>query len=71
MSFTFADLVEEIRHRPMEEKVEIKEILEHDLIHTERERMYQNHLESMREWEGGKIVSARDVDDLIRRLEAE
>ncbi len=71
MSFTFADLVEEIRQRPSEEKIEIKEIIEHDLIHNERERMYQNHLESMREWEEGKIVPARSVDDLIRRLEAE
>ena len=71
MSFTFSDLVEEIRHRPVEEKVEIKEILEHDLIHSERERMYQNHLESMREWEAGKIVPAMSVDDLIRRLETE
>ena len=71
MSFTFADLVEEIRQRPIEEKVEIKEIIEHDLVHSERERMYRNHVESMREWEEGKIVPAKNVDDLIRRLEAE
>ena len=69
MSFTFSDLVEEIRLRPMDEKVEIKDILEHDLIHAERERMYQNHLESMREWEEGKIVPVKSVDDFIRSLE--
>ena len=71
MSFTFSDLIEEIRQRPVEEKIEIKEILEHDLIQSERERMHQNHLESMREWEEGKITPAKNVDELIRRLDAE
>jgi hypothetical protein len=33
--------------------------------------MYQNHLESMREWEEGKIIPAKNVDELIRRLERE
>jgi len=65
MSFTFSDLVEEIRLRPVEEKVEIREIIEHDLIHSERERMHLNHIESMREWEEGKVIAAKSVDDLL------
>lgn len=71
MSFTFAELVEEIRQRPVEEKAEIREMLEHDLVKAERERMYQSHLESMKEWEAGSVTPAKDVDDLIRRLETE
>lgn len=69
MSFTFADLVEEIRQRPIEEQAEIKEIIEHDLHEAERERLYQSHLVSMQEWEEGKITPVKDVDDLMRRLE--
>ena len=69
MSFTFSELIEEIRQRPTDEQVEIKEIIEHDLIENERARMHRNHLESMREWEEGKIQPAASVDELIKRLE--
>jgi hypothetical protein len=71
MTFTFADLVEAIRQRPVEEKLEIKQIIEHEIDLAERERIHRNHLESVREWEAGRITPAKSVDDLIRLLESD
>jgi hypothetical protein len=70
MTFTFADLVDAIRQRPVEEKLEIKQIIEHEIDLAERERMHRNHLESMREWDAGRIAPAKNVDDLIRFIES-
>jgi hypothetical protein len=69
---TFADLVEEVRTLPLEEKVELKEVLEHELTDALREEIYQGHLEAVQLWNEGKLPHpTSDVDELIRRLEAE
>jgi len=71
MNFTFSDLVEEIRHRPIEEKIELKEVIDHDLIEARREEIFQNSIEGIKAWESGKLTPTSDVDELIRRLEQE
>ena len=71
MNITFSDLVEEIRHRPIEEKIELKEVIDHDLIEARREEIYQNSLEGIQAWESGKLTPTSDVDELMRRLEEE
>lgn len=68
----FADLVEEIRILPIEEKVELKEVLERELVEANRKELYQGHLEAVRMWnEGGLPKPTSDVDELLRRLESE
>ena len=71
MSLTFSDLVEEIRHRPIEEKVGLKEVLDHDLIEAKREEIYQSSLEGTALWEKGKLIPTSDIDEHMRRLEEE
>ena len=71
MNLTFSDLVEEIRHRPIQEKIELKEVIDHDLIEERREEIYQNSLEGIRAWESGTLVPTSDIDELMRRLEKE
>jgi hypothetical protein len=71
MSLTFSDLVEEIRHRPIEEKVGLKEVLDHDLIEAKREEIYQSSLEGIALWESGKLKPTSDIDEHMRRLEEE
>ncbi len=68
---SFAELVEEVGHLPMEEMIELREHLDLAMIERERERMHREHLESVEEWKSGKIQPTSDVDDLIRRLNAE
>jgi hypothetical protein len=64
----FADLVEEVRHRPVEEQEELKHMLDHELIEAERERLYREHLERVAEWESGKLVPTPDIDVFMRSL---
>ena len=71
MNITFSDLVEEIRQRPLDEKIELRDVLDHDLIELRREEIYQNSLDGIREWESGKLQPTSDVDELMRRLEEE
>jgi hypothetical protein len=69
-TMTFANLVEEIRALPVEAKEELKEVLEHELIDAERERLYQDHLEGVRLFQEGKLSPpTSDVNEIIRRLE--
>ena len=65
---TFSDLVEEVRHRPVDEMEELKHVLDHELIEVERERLYLEHLESVAEWESGKLKPTSDIDEFIRSL---
>ncbi len=65
---SFADLVEEVRHRPVEEQLELQEILDHNLISIRREEIYQNHLASLAEIESGTMIFSSDVDVLMSQL---
>ena len=69
---TFADLVEEVRSLPLIEKEELKEVLEHELTEAAREELHQGHLEASRLWKEGALPTpTSDIDELMRRLEAE
>ena len=69
---TFADLVEEVRTLPVVEKAELKAVLERELTDAAREELYAGHLEARRLWDEGALPTpTSDVDELIRRLEAE
>jgi hypothetical protein len=66
---TFLDLVEEVRHRPVEEMEELKHVLDHELIEAERDRLYLDHLESVSEWESGKLKPTSDIEEFLRSLD--
>jgi hypothetical protein len=68
MSMTFSDLVEEIRHRPVEERVELREILEKDLIAARRAEIHQNHAQSLEELKNGTLTFSSDFDELMDQL---
>jgi hypothetical protein len=69
---TFADLVEEVRTLPVVEKEELKSVLEQELTEAVRQEFYLGHLEARRLWDEGALPTpTSDVDELIRRLEAE
>ena len=66
---TFIDLVEEVRHRPVDEMEELRHVLDHELIEAERDRLYLEHLESVAEWNSGKLKPTSDVDVFMRSLD--
>ncbi len=68
----FADLVEEVRTLPVVEKAELKAVLEQELAEAARDELYFGHLEARRLWDEGALPTpTSDIDELIRRLEAE
>jgi hypothetical protein len=66
---SFADLVEEVRALPIEAKTELREVLREELMEAERDRLYRDHLESVKEWESGNRKTYSNADDFIRSLE--
>ena len=65
---SFADLVEEVRHRPLDEQFELQEILERNLISLRREEIYQNHLATIEEMKSGKVKFTSDIDELMSQI---
>ncbi len=69
MNMTFSDLVEEVRHRPVEQKVELEYLLKRDLIEARRAEIHENHLQAVEEAKSGKRIPTSDVDEFMRRLD--
>lgn len=68
---SFADIVEEVRHLPLDEQLELQEILERNLISLRREEIYRNHLETLKELKEEKLQFTSDIDELIKQVSEE
>ncbi len=65
---SFSDLVEEVRHLPIDEQLELQIILEQNLISLRREEIYKNHLETVKELEEGKMIFTSDIEELMKQV---
>jgi hypothetical protein len=65
---SFSDLVEEVRHLPIDEQLELQEILEQNLISLRREEIYKNHLETLEEIKDGKVTFTSDIEELMKQV---
>jgi hypothetical protein len=68
MSFTFSDLVEEVRTLPVDEMTELRDVIDRELIHNRREEILANHNEGVELWKQGKLTPSSDADKIVRRL---
>lgn len=68
MSLAFTEILEEVHLLPFEEKIELRDAIDHDLVEFEPERLYREHLESVAEWESGKLQPTSDVKEFMRQL---
>lgn len=68
MELTFAGVVEEVRQLSIDEKQELAEIIERDLIEERRSEILRNCEEGRREYEAGKLVFSSNVDELMASL---
>ena len=68
MSFTFSDLVEEVRILPPEEMAELRKVIDHELIRVRREEMLANRHEGIELWQQGNLSPSSDADEIMRRL---
>jgi hypothetical protein len=71
MDRIFSDLVDEVRDLPTSDMVELKSVIDHELIEARRGEIYRNHLEGISLWEQGKLKPSSDIDEIMRRLEEE
>lgn len=69
MELTFAGVVDEVRQLSTDEKRELVEILESDLLDERRSEILRNCDESQKEYEDGKLVFSSHVSDLMKFLD--
>ena len=70
MSPSFETLVEEVRTRTVEEKEELKFLLERALIEERRDEIRANHRRSQDEVKRGKLKFSSSIADLKKSLAA-
>ena len=70
MSPSFETLVEEVRTRSVEEKEELKFLLERALIAERRREIQANHRRSQGEVKRGKLKFSSSIVDLKKSLAA-
>jgi hypothetical protein len=68
MTTTFADLVDEVRHRTPEEQEELRRILEQARIDARRAEIAQHARESMQEEKSGSLEFTSDTSALLSKL---
>jgi hypothetical protein len=61
---SFATLVEEIKKLPLEDKIELKYLIEKYVIEERRNKIYKNYKKSLMEAERGELEFSDDVDEL-------
>jgi hypothetical protein len=71
MEPTFETLVEQVRTRTVEEKEELRFLLERDLVKARREEISANHRRSQDEVKRGKLKFSSSIDELKKSLASE
>ncbi|MEZ5422284.1 MAG: hypothetical protein R2682_04230 [Pyrinomonadaceae bacterium] len=69
METTFATVVDEIRQLSFDEKKELAEIIERDLLEERRSEILKDCADSAKEYEDGSLVFSTDVTELMRSLD--
>ena len=67
---SFATLVENVRGCSTEEKLELKSLLERDLIEARRREIKKNGRRSMEEFKRGKLKFSSSIGELKKLLDA-
>jgi phosphopantothenate synthetase len=69
MSSEFANVVEEVKKMPYEEKEELKFLIEKYLNEERREEIFQNYHDSLKELSAKKIKFSSDINQLKELIE--
>lgn len=68
MDILFNQFIDMVRELSLEEKEEIKSILEKDIIESRRAEIYQNYLDSKKEYNNGNLNFYDNIDDLKKSI---
>ncbi len=64
----FSDVVETVYNLSLEERLELKSILEHNIADARREEILSNFKKTMGENEAGKLTFSSNIDELKEML---
>jgi hypothetical protein len=64
MKDSFAEVVEEVKNLSLEEKLELRALIEKYLAEERRQEIFDNHQSSLDELKEGELVFSSDVDTL-------
>ena len=68
MEARFGNLVDKVRRLSMEEKEELKFLIEKYLVEERREEIHGNYQESLKEFRAGKLRFTHDLNKLKKSL---
>jgi hypothetical protein len=68
MNTTFVDVVEDVKQLSIEEKIELKDLIDSYLIEECREEIYQNYEQSKANFADGKLQFSSNFDELEAML---
>jgi hypothetical protein len=68
LAFRFNDIVEKIYGLPLEDKVELKNLLEHNISDARRDEILINYTKAREEHQSGKLKFSSTIDDLKKML---
>lgn len=69
MNGTFSSIVEEVQKLSLEEKEELRQLLDKYLIEARREEIHNNYLATREEEKQDKLKTAASAEDFRRMLE--
>lgn len=64
----FNNIVETIYGLPLEDKLEIKDLLEHNIADTRRDEIAENYRKSQEEYKSGKLDFSSNINELKELL---
>ena len=68
MQITFNDLINKIRNLSLDEKIEIKEIIEKSIIDERRKEIQKHYLESKKDYNNGKLQFSKNISKLKKMI---
>jgi hypothetical protein len=68
MNTTFVDVVEDVKQLSIEEKIELKDLIDSYLIEERREEIHQNYEQSKANLADGKLQFSSNLDELEAML---
>ena len=66
---SYAELIEEIQALPIDDKIDLKNLIEKYLIDERRNEILKNHLDAVRMVKNGDLKFTSDTDELMKTLE--
>lgn len=68
LSLQFNDFVDKIYSLPLEDKVELKNLLEHNIAESKRNEIAENYMLARAEEEAGKLMFSSNIAELKKIL---